>query len=154
MKRAPLPSQRICQNWALSAVAGAVSRDCRRGCGARGRRWGPGSLRSGQRSVQRLQKGLRRAWSLLGAWLSCPHTSSLSRGPFALWIRQYLTALKGARLKNKQTDSHREVKTAETRLSRRHHCPIAIEYIVELRPSALAIAPQKLVNRKPFKASS
>ena len=48
----------------------AVSRDCRRGCGARGRRWGPGSLRSGRRSVQRLQKGLRRAWSPLGARLS------------------------------------------------------------------------------------
>ena len=52
---------------ALSAVSGAVFRDCRRGCGARGRRWGPGSLRSVRRSVQRLQKGLRRAWSPLGA---------------------------------------------------------------------------------------
>ena len=71
-----------------SAVAGAVSRDCRRGCGARCRRWGPGSLRSGRRrrgcgarcrrwglgslrsgrrSLQRLQKGLRRALSPLGA---------------------------------------------------------------------------------------
>ena len=39
---------------ALSAVAGAVSRDCRRGCGARGRRWGPGSLRS----VSRFKFGL------------------------------------------------------------------------------------------------
>ena len=48
----------------------AVFRDCRRASGARGRRWGPGSLRS----VQRLQKGLRRAWSPLGARLSpqCP----------------------------------------------------------------------------------
>ena len=68
---------------ALSAVAGAVSRDCRRGCGARCRRWGPGSLRngrrslqrlqkgrSGRRSLQRLQKGLRRALSPLGARLS------------------------------------------------------------------------------------
>ena len=47
-----------------------MSRDCRRGCGARGRRWGPGSL-------QRLQKGLRRAWSPLGARLSpqCPETA-------------------------------------------------------------------------------
>ena len=53
-----------------SAVAGAVSRDCRRGCGARCRRWGPGSLRSGRRRLQRLQKGLRRALSLLGARLS------------------------------------------------------------------------------------
>ena len=59
----------------------AVSRDCRRGCGARGRRWGPGSLRSVRRSVQRLQKGLRRAWSPLGARLSpqcpaqCPETA-------------------------------------------------------------------------------
>ena len=52
---------------ALSAVAGAVSTNCRRGCGARCRRWGPGSLRSGQRSLQRLQKGLRRALSPLGA---------------------------------------------------------------------------------------
>ena len=45
----------------------------RRGCGARGRRWGPGSLCS----VQRLQKGLRRAWSPLGARLSlqCPETA-------------------------------------------------------------------------------
>ena len=71
---------------ALSAVSGAVSRDCRRGCGARGRRWGPGSLRSGRRSVQRLQKGLRRAWSPLGARLSpqcpaqCPETAE---GPAA-----------------------------------------------------------------------
>ena len=48
-------------------LSGAVFRDCRRGCGARGRRWGPGSLRSVRRSVQRLQKGLRRAWSPLGA---------------------------------------------------------------------------------------
>ena len=55
---------------ALSAVAGAVSRDCRRGCGARCRRWGPGSLHSGRRSLQRLQKGLRRALSPLGARLS------------------------------------------------------------------------------------
>ena len=39
-------------------------------CGARGRRWVPGSLRSVRRSVQRLQKGLRRAWSPLGARLS------------------------------------------------------------------------------------
>ena len=54
---------------ALSAGArlSPQSRDCRRGCGARGRRWGPGSLRSGRRSLQRLQKGLRRAWSPLGA---------------------------------------------------------------------------------------
>ena len=51
---------------ALSAVSGAVFRDCRRASGARGRRWGPGSLRS----VERLQKGLRRAWSLLGVRLS------------------------------------------------------------------------------------
>ena len=53
-----------------SAVAGAVSRDCRRGCGARCRRWGPGSLRSGRCSLQRLQKGLRRVLSPLGARLS------------------------------------------------------------------------------------
>ena len=85
----------------------AVSRDCRRGCGARGRRWGPGSLRSvrcsvpalsvvsgavsrdcrsacgargrrwGPGSLQRLQKGLRRAWSPLGARLS----SETAEGP-------------------------------------------------------------------------
>ena len=59
---------------ALSAVAGAVSRDCRRGCGARCRRWGPGSLRSGRRSLQ-------SALSPLGARLSlqwpaqCPETA-------------------------------------------------------------------------------
>ena len=52
-------------------------RDCRRGCGARGRRWGPGSLRSVRRSVQRLQKCLRRAWSPLGARLS----SETAEGP-------------------------------------------------------------------------
>ena len=48
---------------ALSAVSGAVSRDCRRACGARGRRWGPGSLRS----VQRLQKGARGRGPALSA---------------------------------------------------------------------------------------
>ena len=46
---------------AAGPALSAVSRDCRRACGARGRRWA-GSLRS----VQRLQKGLRRAWSPLG----------------------------------------------------------------------------------------
>ena len=59
---------------ALSAVSrdcrrgcGAVSRDCRRACGARGRRWAPLSLRS----TQSLQKGLRRAWSPLGPLRFC-----------------------------------------------------------------------------------
>ena len=69
-----------------TAEGPAVSRDCRRASGARGRRWGPGSLRS----VQRLQKGLRRAWSPLGARLSpqCPETADVpaarvvaARGP-------------------------------------------------------------------------
>ena len=73
-------------------MAGAVSRDCRRGCGARCRRWcrrlpsawqaqypeppeGPaarvvaagaaGCLPRGRRSIQSLQKGLRRALSPL-----------------------------------------------------------------------------------------
>ena len=46
---------------AAGPALSTVSRDCRRACGARGRRWA-GSLRS----VQRLQKGLRRAWSPLG----------------------------------------------------------------------------------------
>ena len=40
--------------------------DCRRGCGARCRRWAPLSLCSGRRSTQSLQKGLRRALSPLG----------------------------------------------------------------------------------------
>ena len=44
---------------------------------------GPGSLRSVRRSVQRLQKGLRRAWSPLGGRLSpqcpaqCPETAEV-----------------------------------------------------------------------------
>ena len=44
----------------------AVSRDYRRACGARGRRWA-----GSRRSVQRLQKGLRRAWSPLGPRRFC-----------------------------------------------------------------------------------
>ena len=61
----------------LSAVAGAGPRASRRDCGARGRRWAPcGSVRychwdlQKRCSVQRLQKGLRRAWSPLGPSLS------------------------------------------------------------------------------------
>ena len=50
----------------LSAVAGAVPRASRRGCGARCRRWAPLALCSGRRSTQSLQKGLRRALSPLG----------------------------------------------------------------------------------------
>ena len=71
----------------LGPLLSAVSRDCRRACGARGRRWapcspqcletaegpaarvvaaGPLALCSGRRSTQSLQKGLRRAWSPLG----------------------------------------------------------------------------------------
>ena len=50
----------------LSAVAGAVPRASRRGCGARCRRWAPLALCSGRRSTQSLQKGLRRASSPLG----------------------------------------------------------------------------------------
>ena len=71
---------------ALSAVAGAVSRDCRRGCGARCRRWcrwlsswqaqspeppegaaaaGAAGCPRGRRSIQSLEKGLRRALSPL-----------------------------------------------------------------------------------------
>ena len=68
-----------------AAQKAAVSRDCRRACGARGRRWA-GSLRSVQscrracgadrRSVQRLQKGLRRVWSPLGRLSpQCPETA-------------------------------------------------------------------------------
>ena len=59
-----------------TAEGPAVSRDCRRACGARGRRWA-GSLRS----VQRLQKGLRRAWSPLGR-LS-PQFPETAEGPAA-----------------------------------------------------------------------
>ena len=59
-----------------TAEGPAVPRDCRRACGARGRRWA-GSLRS----VQRLQKGLRRAWSPLGRLSpQCPETAA---GPAA-----------------------------------------------------------------------
>ena len=50
----------------LSAVAGAVPRASRRGCGARCRRWAPLALCSGRRSTQSLQKGLRCALSPLG----------------------------------------------------------------------------------------
>ena len=50
----------------LSAVAGAVPKASRRGCGARCRRWAPLALCSGRRSTQSLQKGLRRALSPLG----------------------------------------------------------------------------------------
>ena len=55
----------------LSAVAGAVPRACRRGCGARCRRWAPLALCSGRRSTQSLQKGLRRALSPLGPLRFC-----------------------------------------------------------------------------------
>ena len=41
----------------LSAVAGAVPRASRRGCGARCRRWAPLALCSGRRSTQSLQNG-------------------------------------------------------------------------------------------------
>ena len=61
---------------AAGPALSTVSRDCRRVCGARGRRWA-GSLRS----VQRLQKGLRRAWSPLGRLSpQCPETAE---GPAA-----------------------------------------------------------------------
>ena len=61
---------------AAGPALSTVSRDCRRACGARGRRWA-GSLRS----VQRLQKGLRRAWSPLGRLSpQCPETAE---GPVA-----------------------------------------------------------------------
>ena len=55
----------------LSAVAGAVPRASRRGCGARCRRWAPLALCSGRRSTQSLQKGLRRALSALGPLRFC-----------------------------------------------------------------------------------
>ena len=61
---------------AAGPALSAVSRDCRRACGARGRRWA-GSLRS----VQRLQKGLRRAWSPLGRL--CPQCPETAEGPAA-----------------------------------------------------------------------
>ena len=50
----------------LSAVAGAVARASRRGCGAHCRRRAPLTLCKGRRSTQSLQKGLLRALSPLG----------------------------------------------------------------------------------------
>ena len=75
-----------------------MSRECRRACGARGRRWGPGSLRSVRRSVQRLQKGLRRAWSPLGARLSpqCPETAEGSPARVVAAGGPALSAVAGA----------------------------------------------------------